>query len=69
MKYTLRAIRINKGDSIKQASEGIGVSVDTLANYEKGKTFPDIPILKNIESYYGVTYNDINFYPKITVKQ
>lgn len=61
MKYTLKAIRVNKGMTQEEASRGIGISVETLANYEKGLTYPDIPILKQIEKFYGVSYNDIKF--------
>ena len=43
MKLTLKALRINKGYSQKKASSLIGISEETLANYEKGLTYPDIP--------------------------
>lgn len=70
IKYSLRAIRINKGDTQEEASKGIGISTETLANYEKGITYPDIPTLKKIENYYGINYNDIDFFcNEITVKQ
>ena len=62
MKYTLKAIRINKGETQEDAAKGIGISVETLANYEKGNTYPDIPILKRIEEHYNVKYDDINFF-------
>ena len=62
MKYSLKAIRVNKGKTQEEAAKGIGVSVETLANYEKGVTYPDIPVLKKIEDYYGVNYNDIDFF-------
>lgn len=62
MKYSLRAIRINRKETQEEAAKGIGISVETLANYEKCLTYPDIPILKNIEKYYGVNYNDIDFF-------
>ncbi len=61
MKCTLKAIRVNKNLTQEEASKGIGVSIETLANYEKGITYPDIPTLKNIEKFYGVNYNDIIF--------
>lgn len=61
MKYTLKAIRINKGETQEEASKCIGISVETLANYEKGITYPDIVILKKIEKHYGINYNDIDF--------
>lgn len=60
--YSLRAIRINKGETQEETAKGIGVSVDTWANYEKGITYPDIPTLKKIEAHFGVSYNDIDFF-------
>ena len=70
MKYTLKAIRINRQKTQEEAAKGIGISVETLANYEKGITYPDIPTLKRIEEYYQVGYNDIDFLcNEITVKQ
>ena len=61
MQLTLKAIRINKGDTQEQTAKSIGVSVETWANYEKGLTYPDIPVLKRIEEYFEVKYSDINF--------
>ncbi len=70
MKYTLKAIRINKGDTQEQTAKAIGLSVETWANYEKGITFPDVPTIKKIEKYFDITYDKINFLcPEITVKQ
>lgn len=62
MQLTLKALRNNKGYSQETASKLIGISIDTLANYEKGLTFPDIPILKKIEEVYETNYNNINFF-------
>lgn len=62
MKLTLKALRINKGYTQEQAANLIGISVETLAKYEKGITYPDIPILKNIEEVYETTYDNINFF-------
>lgn len=70
MQYSLRAIRVNKGDTQEDAAKGIGISIETLANYEKGITYPDIPVLKRIEKYYNINYNDIDFLcNQTTVKQ
>ncbi|MCI8362234.1 MAG: helix-turn-helix transcriptional regulator [Clostridia bacterium] len=63
MKFTLKALRINKGLSQDEASRLIGVSTDTLSNYERGITYPDVPIIKNIEEVYGIEYKDIIFLP------
>lgn len=62
MQLTLKAIRVNKGLSQEQAASRIGISVDTLSNYERGKSFPDIPILKKIEEVYDIKYENINFF-------
>ena len=48
-KMTLKAARINKGLTQQQAADAIGIRVDTLSNYERGKTYPDVVILKKIE--------------------
>lgn len=63
MKLTLKAARINKGLSQEEAAKLIGVGVDTLGNYERGVTYPDVPILKKIEQVYNVEYKDIIFLP------
>lgn len=63
MKVTLKAARINKGLSQEEAAKQIGVSVDTLGNYERGITYPDIPILKKIEKTYEIEYSNLIFLP------
>ena len=67
MKVTLRAARVNKGLTQNEAAKRIGITVDTLANYEKGKTYPDVPVLKRIEVVYGVSYNHLIFLPDNTL--
>ena len=51
---TLKGIRIDLGLSLDVASTRIGISKDTLANYERGDTYPDLPIIKRMEEVYGV---------------
>ena len=60
-KLTLKAIRVNLGLSLDEASTRIGVSKDTLSNYERGYTYPDVPIIKRIEDIYNISYDKINF--------
>lgn len=60
-KVTLKAARTNKGYTQEKAAELIGISVFTLANYEAGKSFPDVPILKRIEKVYEVPYHQLIF--------
>ncbi|MGM9518463.1 MAG: helix-turn-helix domain-containing protein [Acidaminococcus sp.] len=64
MTMSLKAARINKNLTQREAALLIGVSVDTLANYEKGASFPDVPIIMKIEKVYGLPYSEINFLPQ-----
>ena len=43
-KYTLKTARELNGLKQKDAAKLLGISVDTLRNYERGKSYPDIPI-------------------------
>lgn len=62
-RMTLKMARELKGYTQEKAGLLIGVSADTIANYEKGKSYPDIPILKKIEEVYGIPYDRIIFLP------
>jgi putative transcriptional regulator len=68
MKMTLKALRANKCWTQKQAAEAIGINEDTWRNYERGKTFPDVPIIQKIEKVFNVAYADIIFYPSSKIK-
>lgn len=61
MSMTLKAARVNKGFTQQEAADKLGVSKDTIANWEKGKTYPDVLQLKKIESLYDIKYHDIIF--------
>lgn len=62
-KFRLSAARVNLGLTQSEAAKKLGISVDTLGNYERGKSFPDVPIIKKIEALYGVPFNDLIFLP------
>lgn len=64
MAITLKSARVNKGLTQVKAAELIGITVDTLSNYERGKSFPDVPVIQKIEEVYGVSYSDLIFLPK-----
>lgn len=64
MPITLKSARVNKNLTQAQAAKLIGITADTLSNYERGKSFPDIPILMKIESVYGVSYSELIFLPQ-----
>lgn len=60
--FTLKTAREMKGYTQEVATKLIGVSVDTLGNYESGKSYPDVPVLRKIEEVYGIPYEQIIFY-------
>lgn len=64
MAITLKSARVNKGLTQAKAAELIGVTVDTLSNYERGKSYPDVPVIQKMEKVYGVSYSDLIFLPK-----
>lgn len=63
MPMTLKAARVNNNMHQKDAAKQLGVTVDTLRNWEAGNTFPNVPQIKKIEDLYGVAYSDLIFSP------
>ena len=49
MALTLRAARINKGLSRQEAAKLLGVGVSTIGNYERGVSYPDVPVIQKME--------------------
>lgn len=64
MPMTLKSARVNKNLTQVEAAKKIGVTVDTLSNYERGKSYPDVPIIKRMEEVYGVSYSELIFLPR-----
>lgn len=62
MAITLKAARVNVDMTQKEAAKDLGISKNTLLNYEKYKTVPDIEMSKKIANLYGLTINDIIFF-------
>lgn len=61
VKISLAAARVNVGLSQKNAAKELGISNKTLCNWEKGKTFPDQPMIEKICALYCRTYDSIQF--------
>ena len=61
-RFTLKTAREMKRYTQEEAAKLIGVSVDTLGNYERGKSYPDVPVLRKIEDVYGVPYEQLIFF-------
>jgi transcriptional regulator with XRE-family HTH domain len=54
-------LRASKNWSQLTASKAIGVSVDTWGNWERKRSYPDVPHIRKIQEVFGVTYDDIIF--------
>lgn len=63
MAITLKAARVNRGLTQKQAAKMLGITDKTLFNYEMGVSFPDVPMIDKILKLYNLKYDDINFLP------
>lgn len=62
IKITLKAARVNAGKSQKDAADFLKVSTETIKNYEKGKTMPDINQVIRLSEFYGFPYDNIIFF-------
>lgn len=67
MKATLRMLRERKGWNQETAAKKLGISTNTLSNYEQGKTYPNVVTVKNIEKAYKVKFADIIFCQLTTI--
>lgn len=61
MKLSLKAARVNKRLTQIEAAEKLGVTPDTISNWERGKSVPDVIMLKKIEKLYDISYNELIF--------
>lgn len=69
MKITIKAARVNKNLSQKEAAKLIGVSKDTVGSWDRGKSMPNVKYIPAIEKVYEVSYKDrIFFTTKNTLK-
>ena len=61
MKYTLRMLRASKSWTQAQAAKEVGVSTETWGNWERKRSYPDVPNISKIEQVFNVAYDDIIF--------
>lgn len=64
MQITLKAARMNAQLTQAEAAEKIGVTVDTIGNWERGKSFPNALQIRLLEEVYGVPYDNLIFLPR-----
>jgi len=60
---TLKALRVNAGYTQIEAAKALGITPETLSNWERAKSFPTVPQIKEIEKLYSTSYADIQFLP------
>ena len=63
MKLTLKAARVNKGLTQKDAAKLMGVSRNVISNWERQISFPDVLQVNRIEEVYGLKFQEIIFLP------
>jgi len=62
MKMNTKTARINAGFNTQDnAGIALGVSGDTVGNWERGKSFPNIKMIPKIEEVYKISYDNIIF--------
>lgn len=64
MPITLKAARVNVDLTQSEVAEKLGISKQTLVNYELYRTKPDIEMSKKIAKLYNLTVDDIIFFKK-----
>ena len=65
MKLTLRALRVENGLTLKEASKKLGISTVTLRSYEYYRTIPNVEMVNKLLALYNVTIDEVNFIPKV----
>ena len=63
MKITVKAARVNAGLTQEEVAKKVKKSKNTIANYESGKSSPDIETGKALAALYGCSVDDLIFLP------
>ena len=61
MEITLKAARVNAGLTQIQVADRVGSTKNTISNYERYITIPDMEMAKKLADVYGCTVNDLKF--------
>lgn len=63
MAISLKAARVNAGLTQAAAAQSLGISKNTLANYERYKNMPSVDRAKRISVLYNLPMDEIIFCP------
>ena len=55
----IQSLRKEKGITQNELAEHFGISNKTVSKWECGDALPEIPLLKSLAEYYGVTVDEI----------
>lgn len=66
LRISLAAARVNANMTQDEARKAIGVTKQTLCNWERGITHPSIEKAELISQVYGIPYQNIIFLPNKT---
>lgn len=61
MKFSMKALRVNAGFTLEDASKKLGISRVTLRNYETNKTKPNIELLNDILKLYNAKFSNLEY--------
>jgi len=59
LRISLAAARVNADMTQKRAADELGINVNTLQNYESGKTCPSWEIICKMEAIYGIPVDNL----------
>lgn len=62
MAIHLKAARVNANLTQEKAAEALGITKNTLSNYEKYKTIPDFRTAQKMAELYKLTVDEIIFF-------
>jgi DNA-binding XRE family transcriptional regulator len=63
MKITLKAARVNVGLTQEDVGKKVKKSKNTIANYENGKSSPDMVTAQALATLFGCSVDDLIFLP------
>ena len=69
MKISLAAARVNAGLYQREAAKRLGITPETLRNYERGKQVPNWTTVKEMEKIYGISADNIFFGSKLALSE
>ena len=67
IQISLAAARVNAGMTQEEVAKKMGISKQTIINWEKGKNIPGIPEMEMMSKLYAMP-QDYNFLPSYSTK-